>query len=390
MTKWKESMDRLIREEITSGYVKGVACRVIHKGKVIYDTVQGYADAEQGKALQQDTIYRLFSMTKPITAVATMILMERGLIDLRDPISKYLPEYAHQKIWTEEGLQDTWRDVQIWDLLNMTSGIPYPDMSHEPGRQMDALFKELIGRREAGEVATSREYIRRIAEIPLVFHPGERWMYGLSADILGVLIEEVTRMTYGEFLQKEIFEPLDMKDTAFCVPREKQERFAQNYIWSPEQHTLVPFTKSHLGEYYGEDVAFESGGCGLVSTLEDYSHFARMLVSGGSFHGKRILGPKTVEFMRQNRLSEAQKVNFNWDSLWGYGYGCLMRMLEDQGAAQSNASLGEFGWDGWTGNYVMMDPAEDLILLYFIQRCDTGTAPVMRKIRNVIYGALDH
>lgn len=388
MTKFKESMDRLIREEINSGKVKGAACRVIHKGKTIYHTVQGYADAEQGKELAEDTIYRLFSMTKPITAVATMILFERGLIDLRDPVSLYLPEYAHQKVWQEDGLADTYRDVTLFDLLNMTSGIPYPDMSHEPGRQMDKLFRELIARREKGEVVTTREYMRRIAEVPLVFHPGERWMYGLSADILGGVIEVVAGMSYGEFLRKEIFEPLDMVDTGFFVPEEKRERFAQIYRFSEEQGQLEPYVGSHLGEYYREDIAFESGGCGLVSTVEDYSHFAQMLLRGGTYNGKRILGPKTVEFMRQNRLSEAQKVCFNWDSLWGYGYGCLMRVLTDQGPATSNASLGEFGWDGWTGNYVMMDPEEDLILLYFIQRCDSGTTPIVRKLRNVIYGAL--
>lgn len=389
MTKCKEAMDRLIREEINAKRINGAICRVMHHGKTVYQGVMGDADAERGKKMEADTIFRLFSMTKPITAVATMILMERGLIDLRDPISLYLPEYVHQKVWQENGeLSDTYRDITIYDLLNMTSGIPYPDMSHEPGRQMDKLFRELISRREQGETVTTREYMRRIAEIPLVFQPGERWMYGLSADILGGLIEVVAGVPYGEFLRKEIFEPLDMVDTGFYVPKEKLERFAQVYDWRKEPGKLVPFVGSHLGEYYGEDVAFESGGCGLVSTVEDYSHFALMLVQGGTYNGKKILGRKTVEFMTRDRLSDAQKVNFNWDSLWGYGYGCLMRVLADQGPAQSNASVGIFGWDGWTGNYVLMDPVEDLVLLYFIQRVESGTMPVVRKLRNVVYGAL--
>ncbi len=389
MTKFKSSMDKLIREEIAFGHIKGAACRVIHKGKVIYDTLQGYADAEQGRKMQADTIFRLFSMTKPVTAVATMILMERGLIDLREPVSKYLPEFANQKVWQENGeLQDADRDVTIYDLLNMTSGIPYPDITHEPGRQMDALFRELIGRREQGEIVTTREYMRRIAEVPLVFQPGERWLYGLSADVLGGLVEVVSGMPYGEFLRKEIFEPLDMKDTGFYVPEDKIPRFAVAYDERKEPGHLIPFTESHLGEYYGEDVAFESGGCGLVSTLEDYSHFALMLLNGGTYNGKRILGPKTVEFMAKDRLSDAQKVSFVWDTLWGYGYGCLMRVFLEDGKAMQNGSAGEFGWDGWTGNYVMIDPQEDLVMLYFIQRVDSGTLPVVRKLRNVIYGAL--
>ncbi len=389
MTKFKESMDRLIREEIACGRVKGAACRVIQHGKTIYDTVQGMADAEKGQELRADTIYRLFSMTKPITAVATMILFERGLIDLRDPVSKYLPEFGGQKVWQDGKEVAAYRDSTLYDLLNMTSGIPYPNDMNESGIRMDKLFRELIARREQGETVTTREYMKRIAEIPLVFQPGEKWMYGLSADILGGVIEVVSGMPYGAFLQKEIFEPLDMADTGFYVPEEKKHRFAQIYYFDGAKQELLPYMGSHLGEYYGADVAFESGGCGLVSTVEDYSHFAQMLVSGGSFNGRRILGRKTVAFMARNHLREDQREQFNWDSLWGYGYGCLMRVLMNQGAAQSNVSAGEFGWDGWTGNYVMMDPEEDLVMLYFMQRTDSGTTPVVRKLRNVIYGALE-
>ncbi len=389
MTRFKESMDRLIAEEIACGRVKGAACRVIQHGKTIYDTVQGLADAEKGQELKSDTIYRLFSMTKPITAVATMILFERGLIDLRDPVSKYLPEFGGQKVWQDGKEVAAYRDITLYDLLNMTSGISYPNDMNESGIRMDKLFRELITRREQGETVTTREYMQRIAEIPLVFQPGEKWMYGLSADILGGVIEVVSGMSYGAFLQKEIFEPLDMVDTGFFVPEEKKHRFAQIYYWGGEKQELLPYIGSHLGEYYGADVAFESGGCGLVSTVEDYSHFAQMLVSGGCFNGRRILGRKTVEFMTRNHLREDQRELFNWDSLWGYGYGCLMRVLMEQGAAQSNVSAGEFGWDGWTGNYVMMDPKEDLVMLYFIQRTDSGTTPVVRKLRNVVYGALE-
>lgn len=214
-------------------------------------------------------------------------------------------------------------------------------------------------------------------------------MYGLSADVLGGVVEAVSGKSYGAFLREELFLPLEMKDTGFFVPEERKERFAQIYNWNEKTESLIPFTDSHLGEYYGEDVAFESGGAGLVSTIDDYSHFAQMLLQKGEYQGKRILGSKTVEFMTKNRLSEAQKVDFNWDSLWGYGYGCLMRILADQGPAGSNASIGEYGWDGWTGNYVMIDPAEELIFIYFMQKCNTGTTPLVRKLRMVTYGALD-
>lgn len=180
-----------------------------------------------------------------------------------------------------------------------------------------------------------------------------------------------------------------MKDTGFFVPDEKKCRFAQNYIWNEEAGRLAVYEDSHLGEYYGEDVAYESGGAGLVSTIDDYSHFAQMLLQKGEYNGRRILGKKTVEFMAQDRLTREQKADYNWDSLVGYGYGCLMRVLVDQGAAGTIASLGEFGWDGWTGNYVTIDPADDMVLLYFIQRCNSGTTPLLRKLKMAAYAALD-
>ena len=213
-------------------------------------------------------------------------------------------------------------------------------------------------------------------------------MYGFSADILGAVIEVVSGMKFGEFLQKELFEPLEMVDTGFYVPKEKEHRWAQYYDVTGEGK-FVPHVGNHLGEYCGEDVAFESGGAGLVSTLDDYMHFATMMVNRGEYKGKRILGRKTVEFMTENHLSQEQLAPFNWYSTVGYGYGCLMRILIDQGKAGTNSSLGEHGWDGWTGNYVTMNPKEDLVLLYFIQRCGAGMTPVVRKLRMATYAALE-
>ena len=253
---------------------------------------------------------------------------------------------------------------------------------------MDAVEKELIRRREQGEKVDTQEYVRQLATVPLCFQPGERWMYGYSADILGGVIEAVSGRRFGQFLKEELFDPLGMTDTGFFVPEDKLGRFAQYYDWT-EQDGLKVHVGSHLGEYYGEDVAFESGGAGLVSTLDDYRRFASMLVHKGEHEGRRILGRKTVEFMAQNRLSSGQRETLNWDSVRGYGYGCLMRVLMDQGAAGYNGSLGEFGWDGWTGNYVAMDFSEELVFLYFIQRCGAGATPLVRKLKTVTYGALE-
>lgn len=386
----KETLNKLLEAEVDEGRVNGASALILHKGKEVYFHAYGDADKENAVPMKRDTIIRLFSMTKPITAVATMILAERGEIDLMHPVSRYLPAFAGQTVW-QEGSEPVpvSREVTLWNLLNMTSGIPYPDLSHEPGRQMDRLFRELIARRERGERVDTREYMEHIAKVPLCFQPGEKWMYGLSADVLGAVIEKVSGMSYGEFLKKELFEPLEMNDTGFFVTKEKKARFAQVYKWDKESESLLPFIGSHLGEYYEEDVAFESGGAGLTSTIDDYSHFAMMLVNKGIYNGKRILGEKTVEFMTKNRLSEAQKVDYTWDNVLGCGYGCLMRVLTDQGGVMLNATEGEFGWDGWTGNFVTMDPKEDLVFIYFIQRTETGTMPVIRKMRMAIYGGLE-
>lgn len=387
MFNMQERIADIINKEIENNEIAGANLMVIHKGEEIFFDCFGYADKEKKTPIKRDTIFRLFSMTKPITAVATMILVERGIIDVRDAVSKYIPAFANQKVITPQGLVPANRDITIWDCLNMTTGIPYPDIYCESGRQMDKLFQELKGRQAKGERPTTMDYVNRIAEIPLEFQPGERWMYGLSADILGAVIEVVSGKKYSKFLQEEIFLPLGMKDTAFYVPEDKAWRFAMNYDKVDGQ--LVPFTASHLGEYYGEDVAFESGGAGLVSTVEDYSHFTQMLLNKGSYKGVRILGRKTVEFMAQNHLKPEQMGALIWDSNLGCGYGCLMRVLINQGDAGTNGSLGEFGWDGWTGNYMTVDPAEDLTIVYFIQRCGAGFTPAMRRIRSAIYGSLE-
>lgn len=388
MYQYKETMDRLMEQEVESGNVMGASALVLHRGRELYYNAFGLADRERHYAMKRDTIIRLYSMSKPVTAAAVMILAERGGLDLWDPVSKYLPCFAGQKVWdAEKGEIPAEREVTIYDLLNMTSGITYPDEATEPGRRMGALLERLAEARGKGRRVDTQDYMRGIASVPLVFQPGDRWMYGFSADVLGGVVEAACGRSFGSFLRQELFELLEMPDTGFFVPAGKLARFAQAY--EQTENGLIPHTGAHLGECYQEDVAFESGGAGMVSTLDDYAHFATMLVQGGIYKGKHILGRKTVDFMARNHLTERQAQSLDWDSVKGYGYGCLMRILEDGGAAGSNASYGEFGWDGWTGNYVTMDRKEDLVFLYFIQLCGAGTTPLVRKLRMATYGALE-
>ncbi len=383
----KKTMDRLISREVESGRVKGASALVLHRGKELYYNAFGYADEEKGYLMKRDTIIHLYSMSKPITSAAVMILAERGELDLKDPVSEYLPCFEGQKVWVEgTGEVSPDRKVTVFDLLNMTSGIVYPGELTEPGRRMKQILDPILERMAAGERVDTQEVVKGIASVPLCFQPGAEWQYGFSADVLGGIVEAVSGKRFGRFLKEELFEPLDMKDTGFFVPQSKRERRAQRYM-EAEDGNLVPFEGSHLGEYYGEDVAFESGGAGLVSTLDDYAHFASMLAHKGIWQGRRILGPKTVAFMAQNHLSGQQQRTFNWDALKGYGYGCLMRVLTDQTLACESTPPGEFGWDGWTGNYMSVSMQEDLVFLYFMQRCGAGTTPFVRRLKMAAYGA---
>ncbi len=382
-------LSAIIQNEINNGTIAGAAIRIIHNNESVYQDELGYADREKNIPIHTNTIYRLFSMTKPITAVAAMILYERGSLNLLAPVSDYLEGFKSQKVYTKNGLVDVIRPVTIQDLLNMTSGIMYPDEINEVGNKMAEVFAQADREYESRNPVNTIDFCNRIGQVPLEFQPGERWRYGASADVLGAVIEVVSGRKLSQFMREEIFEPLNMTDTGFYVPVDKTERFAQIYDYNPSSKQLEPFTKPFLGLYdYLTPPAFESGGAGLVSTVKDYSCFALMLANEGTYNGKRILGRKTVEYLSGPQLTEAQAVTFDWDSIAGYSYGNLMRVLVDPVKAASNGSIGEFGWDGWAGDYFFVDPKEKLVMVYMVQRC-SGTNPAfLRRLRSVVYGAL--
>lgn len=383
------SLKSLMQKEIDGGYINGSAIRIIQNGEIIYQDELGYADKENEIPVKRDTIYRMYSMSKPVTAVAAMILYERGLLDLFAPVSDFLEGFKNQKVWTKDGLVEVEREVTVQDLLNMTSGVVYPDTSFEAGRLMQNLYDEIDKECREGQPVSTMNFCNRIGRQPLEFQPGKRWRYGASADVLGAVIEVVSGKKLSCFLQDEIFTPLGMEDTGFFVPEDKWHRFARIYEYIPEHKQLEPCTWSHLG--IGDlktSPAFESGGAGLVSTMEDYSRFAMMLENGGTYRNERILGVKTVNYMTQPQINDKQSVSFDWDSMQGYSYGNYMRVLVDPAKAASNGSIGEFGWDGWTGNYFMVDPKEKLVMLYMIQKCYGGRLSTLREMRSILYGAI--
>ncbi len=381
-------IQELLWEMTETGFVSGANCMILRGGEEQCYYEAGMRDLAAGLPMTRDTIFRLYSMSKPVTAAAAMILLEEGRIDLYDPVSDYLPGFHDQKVMADGVLTPVKRPVVIQDLLNMTSGLTYPGEGCPSELYTNQLMDEVITRLASPQALTTCEIMNRLGTIPLAFQPGEKWQYGMSADVLGAVIEVVSGMRFGDFLKQRIFEPLNMNDTGFFVPAGKQKRLAK--VYQDRGKGLEEFHFPHLG--ISNDMktlpAFESGGAGLVSTIDDYARFAQMLLNRGSLGNVSILSPQTVAFLSQAHLAPSLDTYVRqWESLAGCSYANLMRIMKDPGAAISLSRSGEFGWDGWLGAYMTIDPADDMILLLMYQKTDTGTTAYTRKIRNVVYSA---
>ncbi|MBQ7846549.1 MAG: beta-lactamase family protein [Clostridia bacterium] len=370
-----------LEQAVANHECAGISVLVRKAGQDMLYAAAGHADIATGKKVQRDHIFRLYSQSKPITAAAALLLVERGQLDLMDPVEKYLPGFHGQQVITAEGLVPAQRPVWVMDLLGMTAGTAYPD-ADPAGQAAARLFMEDHELILAGGGMTTVEFCNRMGELPLTFHPGSHWRYSTCADILGAVVEVASGKPFEDFLQEEFFTPLGMKDTAFWVPEEKRDRFVTCYKRIPGG--LETFSSLHLavGDY-ARKPAFCSGGAGLVSTLDDYAAFADMLMNEGTYQGKRILSPETVRFMTQPQLSPAARADM-WDSLEGYSYGKLMRVCVEPGRWAGMTRLGEYGWDGWLGSYFANFPAEKLTILSMQNTTDAGTSSAVRKARNAI------
>ncbi|MBP1542903.1 MAG: beta-lactamase family protein [Oscillospiraceae bacterium] len=383
-----ERITDMLRAQVNDGSVKGASAMVLKNGQPIYRANVGMADEARGIKWTNDTIVRLYSMTKPITAAAAMILFDRGQLDLQDKVEWFIPGFRDQKVLTNDGTFPVNTPVTIKNLLDMTSGLCYPDGWFPAGAEMQKLYDRLDAEYKDGKPSDTLTYANLIGQQPLAFQPGERWMYGTSADILGAVIEVISGKKFGDFLREELFEPLGMKDTDFYVPEDKLDRFAENY--EPKDGELVPCLWQHLGLTYlcRKKPEFESGGAGLCSTMDDYAAFATMLLNKGEYNGRRILSENAVRYLTSPQLNEKQQNSLDWDSLVGYSYGNLMRICKDEcGAAGISTRKGEYGWDGWLGCFFANDPENKYTFLYFIQRCGgLGQRPI-RMIKQIVYGA---
>jgi CubicO group peptidase (beta-lactamase class C family) len=371
-------MQRYIDQKLIAGIVTLVARR----GRVVHFERFGMQDIEVPRPMELDTILRIYSMTKPITSVALMMLYEQSLFHLNDPVSKFIPEFKKTKVLVADGeLADLTREITIRDLLTHTAGLSYGDEEDFP---VDELYRQadLFG---AG--ITLEEMVHRLTGLPLVHQPGEVWRYSVATDVVGYLVEVISDMPFADFLDAKILQPLGMKNTAFFVPATKKERFAEVYGQTKKGHLEV-LDVATAGDY-SETVRLHSGGHGLVSTAADYLRFAQMVLNGGELDGVRLLGPKTVKLMTTNHLPPALlPIAMGEEQMPGFGFGLGFSVLIDAAQAGIMASVGTHGWGGWASTMFWIDAQEQLIGILMLQYIPSGTYPIREDFRTLVYQAL--
>lgn len=377
-----QRIGEVFRGYADEGRLAGAVGMVLRDGRVAYLDAWGMRDVESGDPMEVDDIFRIYSMTKPITSVAVMILYEEGHFFLNDPVGRYLPELAGRPVarLSEAGsdgeipTEPARRPVTIRDLLRHTSGLTYGAFSNTP---VDQLYRQ----RGILDQPTLEGMVEALGSIPLAYQPGTRWHYSVSTDVLARLVEVVSGQTFDTFLQERIFGPLEMEDTGFHAPRSKHHRLTRIYGHADAETTLT------LGDTasFREPPTFLSGGGGLVSTAEDYARFAQMLLNGGELEGVRILGPKTVELMTVNHLEEGMPTSFLAPG-WGFGLGFTVKT--ELGPDGMPGSVGNYYWFGVGGTSFWVDPAEDLVGVFMIQIRPNRDVTFRQQFKRLVYQAL--
>ena len=393
----------LITEHLNKHYIKtgklpGCQTLVARHGKIAYQSALGLMDRERNKPLRDDTIFRIYSMTKPITSVALMQLYEQGHFQLNDPVSRFIPEWKKQRVWVS-GSGPTMqtkapdRPVSFRNVLNHSGGITYgggplaiPGATLHP---VDQVYSDLGLTRGARQDLES--FVKKLGQVPLRYEPGERWMYSFSTDVCGYLVQALSGMPFEDYLQKHIFDPLGMKDTAFSIAPDKVDRFATNYV-RKEDKTLAVMDDPQKSTYAKPPV-FVSGGGGLVSTMADYHRFCEMLRRGGELDGARILGPRTLRLMAQNHLPGGRDLtqmaigSFSETANEGIGFGLGFATTLGEVAA-GGYGAGDFYWGGMASTIFWVDPVEDLVVIFMTQLVPSGTFNIRGQLKNLVYSAI--
>jgi CubicO group peptidase (beta-lactamase class C family) len=385
--------DHLKRRYIDAGRFPGTQVLVYRRGNVVHSAVQGFADVERKVPVQDDTIFRIYSMSKPVTSVAFMMLVEEGRVALDEPVHKYIPEWKNLGVF-QAGTTPSFltkppsRPMLIVDLLRHTSGLTY---GFQQRTNVDAAYRQQkIG--EIEKAGTLQAMIDDLAKMPLEFSPGEAWNYSVSTDVIGYLIGKISGKPFEEFFQERILDPLGMTDTGFFVPPAKAHRLAACYSADGKGGMTLqddPATSSFLSP-----PAFISGGGGLCSTAADYLTFCRALLNGGELGGVRLIGPKTLALMTTNHLPggrdlpEMSRSMFAEATYNGIGFGLGFSVTMDPAKTLIPGSPGEYAWGGAATTSFWIDPKEELIAIFMTQVLPSSAYPVRRELRTMIYSAI--
>lgn len=383
--------DHLQTSYITPGKIAGCQVAVARHGELAYFRSFGRMDLERDVAMRDDAIFRIYSMSKPITSIALMQLFERGLFQLNDPVHRFLPAWRNQRIYVSgEGESMETRapksPMTMRHVLTHMSGLSYGATSHPADRR----YRELGVTRSSGE--TLKSFCDKLANVPLHFQPGERWMYSFSTDVCGHLVEVISGQPLDVYLEENIFKPLGMKDTAFFVSRRKRDRLAANYERNADK-TLKPIDPPATSTYL-EKPTFLSGGGGLTGTTHDYLRFCEALRCGGALDGERIIGRRTLELMTRNHLPIGADLSklavgaFSETAYDGVGFGLGFAMSR---SAVETGALGEgdYYWGGAASTIFWVDPYEDLSVVFMTQLMPSATFNFRGQLKNIIYSAIE-
>lgn len=382
--------EHLASRYVGPGKIPGALTLVARRGKVAHLSVLGSMDLERALPMREDTLFRIYSMTKPITSVALMMLYERGLFQLADPVHKWIPAFEGLRVFRSGRYpnfvtEPAQRPMSVADLLTHQAGLTYAIVERTG---LDAAYRKL---RVGGEEGTLADFVAQLATLPLEFSPGTRWNYSVATDVVGHLVELMSGEPFDVYLREQLFSPLGMHDTSFVVPAEKRERFAASYVRRGGRLTLLD--DPHTG-LFARPRTFLSGGGGLVSSAADYLRFVEMVRCGGVLDGVRILGPRTLRFMAQNHLRDGRDlagaaVMLPGDILAeGVGFGLGFAVLLDPVRAQTPSSVGELSWGGLASTLFWTDPSEELTVLFFTQLIPSSTYDFRSDLRSLVYASI--
>ena len=378
-------IDTFIQEQIGSKKTGGIIVLVARKGRIVHHRAFGYADIEAGRKLTADYLFRLYSMTKPVTSVALLTLYEQGKFQLSDPLELYIPAFKDVMVFAgvdDNGkmiLEKPKRKITIHDVFRHTAGFSYgfgPDLVAKSYQDAGMDFQKMD---------SLKELVDKLAKQPLLYQPGEKWVYSVAHDVQAYLVEYFSGMPFDKYCIENIFKPLGMKDAVFGIPKEYVSRYTTNYGPAKDGNGITPIDKPETSSY-ARFTEHPFGGLSLSSTTMDYLKFSQMLLNGGELNGVRILGKKTVEFMRANHLPESiPSISFGK----GVGYGLGVSSLLNPAAAENLGSIGNFGWGGAASTQVTIDPVEDMVLLFFTQFMPSDAAMSMiGKFQTLAYQAI--